>query len=907
MLPSLFGAVQPEPSPALQQAVDEFRIQTSHLGGSASNDAGPSRARPAWHGRIYENLRNDFLDAVPHEIVQRDGQQRKLRRNQFGFNVTGPVYIPKLYNGSGKTFVTFSFEGMRESIGQSRLNTIPTVPERTGDWSHTVDAAGNPLSIYDPASTALNPGFRPDVPVGIDNLQYTRQQFPGNRIPLDRLDAAAQRALGYYPEPNANAGPFFQNNYFVVSPEINRATGFIATVDHTFDEKHRLTVRVNHSNGVNGSAAIFPTIANPNNPPVDITNRGLRIEHIFTESATNINSLSAQADSQQVINQSLLDEAGKPFPRYQIDGYQNMGVSNPVSREARNNFRVADTFATRWKNHRFSIGEEITHIQINAFRPQFPEGHFQFTAGLTSLPGVINTGHGFASFLLGEAAFAEQSVVTSPSYFRWNQYRTVFSDQWQATPSLTLTLGANLETYTQRIDKYDRQSNISFLEINPVSGGPGALVEANRDGYGRSFSPTWTKVEPSLGIAWSVLGDNNTVLRLNYDRRYGNPQMNSFQFGTQAFNGNPVWLSANQQLTPAAVLANGLPDGPTFPDLRPQAANGTVAHLFDTSNRQPTAQNFRASIQRQLAAFLIFTAEYEHQYRRNQFVGRNAANPNAIPLSGLAFRDQLNDLSFSQSLRPFPQYQDFEVANFFPAGLMKSDSIRLQLEKRTSGGLALNVSYRYSRQMDNFSQHVQDYYNLQNEWALSSFNNPHQLSLNYIYELPLGPGKSFLASNGWTSRLLGGWAVSGVANAFSGSPISLRAQFNNTGGVVPNLRADVVPGVDPQVSDQGPEAWFNAAAFTQPADFSIGSSPRTLSTLRNPGGWNTDLTLSKRFGLGGDRTLESTASLFNALNHANWNAPDTVIGPATAPNVNAGHIIGSSGGRIVQLGLRINF
>ena len=584
-----------------------------------------------------------------------------------------------------------------------------------------------------------------------------------------------------------------------------------------------------------------------------------------------------------------------------------MGVSNPVSREARHNFRVADTFATRLKNHRLSLGEEITHIQINSFRPQFPEGHFQFTAGLTSLPGVINTGHGFASFLLGEAAFAEQSVVTSPSYFRWNQYRTIFSDQWQATPSLTVTLGANLETYTQRIDKYDRQSNISFREINPVSGGPGALVVANRGGYGRSFPPTWTKVEPSLGIAWSVLGNNNTVLRLNYDRRYGNPQMTSFQFGTQAFNGNPVWLSANQQLTPAVILADGVPGGKTFPDLRPQAANGTVAHLFDTSNRQPTAQNFRASIQRQLAAFLILTAEYEHQYRRNQFVGRNAANPNAIPLSGLAFRDQLNDLSFSQSLRPFPQYQDFDVANFFPAGLMKSDSIRFQLEKRTSGGLALNVSYRYSRQMDNFSQHVQDYYNLQNEWALSSFNNPHQLSLSYIYELPFGPGKSFLTSNGWASRLFGGWAVSGVADAFSGNPISLRAQFNNTGGVVPNLRADVVPGVDPQVSNQGPEAWFNPAAFTQPADFSIGSSPRTSPTLRNPGGWNTDLTLSKRFSLSGDRTLESTASLFNALNHANWNSPDTVIGSAAAPNVNAGHIIGSSGGRIVQLSLRMNF
>ena len=160
------------------------------------------------HGRIYENLRNDFLDAVPHEIVQRGGQQRKLRRNQFGFNVTGPVYIPKVYNGSGKTFVTFSFEGMRESIGQSRLNTIPTVPERTGDWSHVVDAAGNPLPIFDPASTALNPSFRPDLPIGSDNLQYTRQQFPGNRIPLPRLDPPRSRRSAIIPSPTPTPARF---------------------------------------------------------------------------------------------------------------------------------------------------------------------------------------------------------------------------------------------------------------------------------------------------------------------------------------------------------------------------------------------------------------------------------------------------------------------------------------------------------------------------------------------------------------------------------------------------------------------------------------------------------------------------------------------------------------------------
>jgi hypothetical protein len=137
--------------------------------------------------------------------------------------------------------------------------------------------------------------------------------------------------------------------------------------------------------------------------------------------------------------------------------------------------------------------------------------------------------------------------------------------------------------------------------------------------------------------------------------------------------------------------------------------------------------------------------------------------------------------------------------------------------------------------------------------------------------------------------------------------LALQAQFNNTGNVVPSLRADMVPGVDPHVENQGPEMWFNPAAFVQPEDFRIGNAPRGHPTLRGPGGWNTDMTLNKRFAAGGDRTLEFTASLFNALNHANWDAPDVAIGPASAPNANAGRINSSSGGRIVQLGLRLNF
>jgi len=118
---------------------------------------------------------------------------------------------------------------------------------------------------------------------------------------------------------------------------------------------------------------------------------------------------------------------------------------------------------------------------------------------------------------------------------------------------------------------------------------------------------------------------------------------------------------------------------------------------------------------------------------------------------------------------------------------------------------------------------------------------------------------------------------------------------------------NVVPGVDPHVSNPGPELWFNPAAFAQPADFTLGDASRTHASLRMPGNQNHDVSVSKRLALGPEQSLELSVVGLNFLNHANWNDPDTLIGPASAPNVNAGRIIGSRGGRVMQIGMRFSF
>jgi hypothetical protein len=122
-----------------------------------------------------------------------------------------------------------------------------------------------------------------------------------------------------------------------------------------------------------------------------------------------------------------------------------------------------------------------------------------------------------------------------------------------------------------------------------------------------------------------------------------------------------------------------------------------------------------------------------------------------------------------------------------------------------------------------------------------------------------------------------------------------------------HLYVDVVPGVEPHVENPTPGLWFNPNAFVNPANFTAGNGPRVHPTLLGPSAYNHDMTLNKRMAAGADRTLEFTATMLNATNHANWNSPDTRIGSVDTPNFNAGKIIGSSGGRIVQLGLRLNF
>jgi len=908
----------------LQRAAEEFRSVTRSMGLRADSPAAAKSARGGqnsqYHGRLYHNLRNDILDAIPKEIRQRGGGKNLLRRNQFGFNVSGPLIVPKLYHGGRRTFVSVTYEGVRERIGRSYLRTIATTPERTGDYSSVVDAAGAILPIYDPSTTAPNPAFDPSRPVSVQNLQYLRQPFPENRIPTARLDPVAQRMIAYYPQPNANAGPFFRNNYFSVSPETNRADGMILRLDHSFLEKHRLTTGFSFTNGFAGAARFFKTEADPGPADREYQNRRISAEHIFTITPKRINTLSAEAYvdiSAATTAGDSIPEAiglrgagGDVFPLTTFGTYLGMGRANPEARNARTTYSLANSHSLRLASHNLRLAASLNHYQVNTFVPQYPSGRLQFSAGMTSLPGIVNTGHSFASFLLGAAEYAELSLVPSPSYFRTSRVSTGAHDTWEVAPGFNLTFGATLEVSTPRVEKYDRQSTVNLEHTNPANGLKGALTAASENGAGRGFQPVKTRVNPYANLAWNPGKSNRSVVRIAYGRSYQAVPLYTGQWGTQGFNGYSTYFSQNVQLTPAMLLGQGFPPPlRPLPDLDPAAANNTQADLMHPDPPLPRYQSASASYERQVPGSFVISAGVSSSWGRNLFVGNAAANPNAIPLEALRHRDQLNNEVFNRSLRPYPHFLGFDVYSLWPLGSYRRDAAFLRVEKRAAQGLTLNAYYEFAKQLDDYSgpYGTQDFFNRRNEWSMNPASSPHRISLSYMYELPIGTNKPFLAFQDWRRYFADGWSVSGISTLVTGEPLALRPQFNNTGGVVQSVRVNVVPGVDPAVPSPGPDMWFNPAAFSHPADFTIGNASRTHPTLRGPISQNHDLSLSKRFPIDAERTLEFNASGFNFINHANWNDPDVMIGTVASPNVNAGKIIGSRGGRVIQVGLRLSF
>jgi len=229
------------------EAVQEFKVQTNSFnaeygftGGAVVNVVTRSGSNQV-HGSLFEFLRNSSLNANNFFSNRAGRAIVPFRRNQFGGAVGGPVSIPRLYDGRDKTFFFFHHEGTKQSSQATTTQTLPTILQKQGDFSQTLDAQGRLIRIFDPYAVTRDAAGNP-----------IRAAFAGNRIPAPRFNPVAVNAIKFYPNPNQPGLPFTQtSNFFQSGATVSNAYQNTSKIDHNFNDRQRLSGRYSRAQDSN--------------------------------------------------------------------------------------------------------------------------------------------------------------------------------------------------------------------------------------------------------------------------------------------------------------------------------------------------------------------------------------------------------------------------------------------------------------------------------------------------------------------------------------------------------------------------------------------------------------------------------------------------------------------------------
>jgi Carboxypeptidase regulatory-like domain/TonB dependent receptor len=931
-------------------AVQEFKIQTnaftSQYGWSSGNviNVVTKSGSNQFHGDVYEFYRNSNVDA---RYFFNNGKQPDFHRNQFGGTFGGPIK-------KDKTFFFGYYEGLRQATPATFVGTMPTSAERGGDFSALlggptgqVDALGRPIlsgAIYNPFSTRQITTGQVDPSTGLTATRtgYIRDPFPGNIIPPSLMDSIASAiATGsYWPTPtNSN----LVNNFTQASAAEAHSNEYSVRIDHNFSDNDRVTARWSQKYE---SKINFPTYygaSNPAGPGVVAPNNRYSINggytHVFSPTfdvslnfGVNRHVEQSQTQSFGYKSSSLglpsfINTIAPSFPQVQPQSYSPLGAQAGLD-----NYIVPQTIWTSSADftkikgrHTFGFGFMDVWARIDG-------GHFantvlQFqttsTAGPDPQLAAASTGNGFASFLLG--------VGSGNDYTGFNQFPATdkhllgwyLQDSWKATRKLTLNLGLRYEIQTAPRERSNAQQYFDFSAVNPISTAvgfnvPGELVfnsSSNRGLYDTSH----TNFAPRIGAAYQL--QEKIVLRGGYGvffvpNYYGQGPNIGYSQAT------PWVTSLNGGLNPSTTLSGnttvGLPSA--FANGQVPVTGNSLGGLTDVGfGLNPVTDNVRRSpyVQQWMAGV-------QYSFTNNDlldisYVGNHGVHVlsqylewNELPVSDLALGNQLNQMVPNpfyghitssgcgldqptivqgQLLRKYPEYCSVTEAQPSVGG-STYNALQATYTHRWHSSLELNVSYTYSKFMDNVQgasgwafpgtgSIVRNSYNLAAERSVDATDLTHSLVVNYNYELPFGKGKAFGADwNRPLNAVLGGWQWSGILTAHTGLPLSIAAATNNSGGFGFNQRPNIVSGVSPVPQNQSINDWVNAAAFSQPDPFTFGDAPRFFSNLRAPKYFNWDMGLQKWWKFTETKRLQFRFELFNVFNHPNFFAPDTNLGDA---------------------------
>ena len=852
--------------------IQEFKVVTS----SATAEFGKANQIIAiskggtnqLHFTLLEFNRNRELAAKNFFATQLPLPQ--YNRNEFGGNVSGPVYIPKIYNGKDRTFFFFNYEGFRRRQAQTSSQQVATAAMREGDFRGLA-------VITDPLSGA---------------------PFPNNIIPTDRVNAVTARLGQLYPLPNqpgtGPAGTGVNLTQNIPIPEGADRESF--RIDHRMTGKDQLAYSIlfgwfgpNPSPGPVSTFGGMAAIGEHN------INQALSLTHTFSptilsESRVGYLHLRVYRTPQ---NYQLDPSTFIPgLPVQDIGGAPQVSITNIVnmseagSRDLHQEESFIQNLTVVRGSHTLKMGFTYAHTSHYNFAARGPQrGAYNFRGQYS--------GNAYADFVLGYPATTQLPIPSAfRNMFRQNRYQLFFQDDWRVTRRLTINVGLRYEFQPIQPQVYGQASLFAPPGKGVVvfaNSMPSTAIPALVNGYGvvlakdRGLPSTLmdylgqdrNNFAPRLGLAYKVTP--HTVLRGGFGIYY---QVLNLNYSEQAAVGVPFGTVGTYEQpagsAPGFTMTNPFPGNGSVP------ANPDAAAYDHTTT--PYSVQWNATLEHELHGGIALRASYVGQRNIKQL---GTPNLNAVlPAPG--------------PVQPRRPYQPFANINLNNSPIFQSNSNQLQagVQKRYSNGLLISAEYQFSRVIgtENFMSPA----NYNDSRGNIGGIRRHVLAMSYVYDLPFGRGRALLPGvEGIAGKLISGWQIAGLTSAMSGAPFSPSFSTAVQGSV--GGRPNVVSGVPLYPENRSIAQYFNPAAFSIPADFTYGNTGYDL--LWGPGQQNWDMSLVKNTAIRDRGNLELRMDAFSAFNHPTFSNPAADI----TNKATVGRISSAGGNRTVQIGAKLSF
>jgi len=837
------------------------------------------------HGAVYEFLRNDKFDA--HPFFDSPGSDKKpLRFNQFGAEVDGPLYIPKLYDGRNKTFFTASYEGLRQKKSSTQLGTTLTDAMRTGDFSGICTAGFNASSVCsNPAQIIYqSDGVTP---------------YPNNVIPTGQLSPVAQTLLEqYYPLPNVPGTSTYSGG--VASNVSSNQT--LERVDQNIGDKARIFVRYDWQN-----LNIFGGSVTPTGGSYGPTqNRNIAVGYTQTISPNLINDFRFGRNHLLTNNlnfwaqNGLLDagtQLGIPgftgdttfnnpgIPDVTVSGFLGLGNAGSNWYQDDTTWHGYDQISYRHGKHNIMAGVEARKLTTGRAAANSPRGILNFNGQMTQCvvcpadpadsTKVIRGGNAAADFVLGFI----QNDQTPIQEFKGvvAEWRDGFFllDNWQVTSRLTLNYGLRYELPTV---PYSVNGNARILNPDQT-----ALVPDTLPAPGLPFiNPNHDNWAPRIGFAYR--GPAKVVLRGGGGIFYNPNQTNSF---TLATTNPPFGVSTTFTATTGNPVL-------TFDDPAPGAGTTPTAYLavFTENPYLPTPRMYQwnLGVERELWRNSGFELQYLGSH--SLYLDRSYFNNTPVPGPG-----NVNARRPNQLWGQIRTIQNDEIGNY--------EGLTAVFRQRMSHGVQVLASYTWSHTIDvssdsNGGGAPMDAFDWHRDYGNANWDIRHRFVTSVVYDLPSLAGRSSLLR--WT---LGNWQANGIFTAQTGQPFNVLISPDQANIGRGNQRPDLVGTLHANCGAGHLTGCIDATAFAPPGQYVFGTAGRNL--LFGPGLVNMDFSIFKDFPIKERFKFQFRAEMFNIFNHPNFANPANPSG-LTLGTTSFGSITSTTtDNRDIQFGAKLIF